>query len=297
MNYQNKYLKYKNRYLQLKNQTGGSNINESTRIYNNIKKFKKELNTNEIKEIILVALNFFYKDIIEDLINFIDACNKIANFINLHGIKYLIAPGDSPSKFIKYIKKMNLCTNCIFITFSISNVGYQSPDLNYKLNNYIEKKLFKVDDLENTAIIDFISSGKTIDLIIEILETKFPKNNIIENFKEEINFIKNIDKRLHNYRCLEQNSPKKHIIDINYFIYDHLNYSEAEEKESRCEPRNDQYDEINNNSILGCELFIFCAFIFEKNRNNFLTIYENVIENNQKISQEILNIIKDLDQS
>ena len=277
MNYKNKYIKYKNKYLHIKNnliQNGGSE-NMIINALQNFNKFKiRDLTDNEIFNIVKYAIDLrYFHNILDEIPTFIDACYKIAKFLNDNNIIHVIAPGDSPSKFIKFITHKKLCPQCKFITFSISNVGHPPDSDSQDIENYTNQFLQSIDDLDKTCIIDFISSGKTIDLLIKLLDRKFnspviiPENkNIIEKFKNELEYIKTVDKRLISYRCLEENKPKKHIIDITYFIFDHLNFSEAEERNTRCEPRNTKYITMDSSRDIigiGCDFFVYVTVLYD----------------------------------
>ena len=80
---------------------------------------------DEIKKILIYTVMKGYIQNLDDIKNFVSGCNKIAENLNKKSESeklIVIAPGDSPSKIVKYIQTQNLCKNCIFISFSLSKI-------------------------------------------------------------------------------------------------------------------------------------------------------------------------------
>ena len=210
---------------------------------------------------------------LDDIKNFVSGCNKIAENLNKKSESeklIVIAPGDSPSKIVKYIQTQNLCKNCIFISFSLSKIDdiLSDPTIDPKLYpkavDYI-KGFLPVND--NVVIIDFISQGSTMKAISDAYRNKarelgapgrfdFPDKITIEKTADEIaqgnklhilseNIISESSRIIH---LKEENSLKsqefKNIIEITQYFGKSTYLYNSDLSNTRCIIKNNIYEKL-----------------------------------------------------
>ena len=138
--------------------------------------FNKQFNldNNLILNLADLMINIFFISKKSDIYLFIINCNNIANKLNSLAINnklYVLCPGDSPYKIIKYLEEINLCPNCIFISFPLSR-GIVTLQTYQYISNYLP------DDLCNFVVLDYIESGYTLSMIYNSFLYKIKKNKI-----------------------------------------------------------------------------------------------------------------------
>lgn len=211
--YKNKYLKYKKKYIKLKNyyeinknyNKFGGMINFDNKNITIIDDYKL-LTKEQYFELIDFGYEkgFYWYDVPE---HFIDGCDKLEKYLfelkNTKNVSslYILCPGDSPYKIIKYFEKLSFCKFCNFVSFPFSRPfsnSYQNeynPEITFNyLKNYIP------NDFSNLIIMDSINIGKTIRMILDSMvikneqkqNSKFYNNNkkIINNMYELVNGLK-----------------------------------------------------------------------------------------------------------
>lgn len=142
------------------------------------KEFKINLSWDEFKKINLYARDYFRylsTEQIEWFLFNVNRCIKKLNNLSTNDKKYILAPGDSVSKIVLYIQKLNLCPNCEFILFPLSSAGNK----NKNTIKYIES--FIPNDFSNLIIMDYIISGSTLKVLLEALESKLNKYSTEKN--------------------------------------------------------------------------------------------------------------------
>jgi hypothetical protein len=169
------------------------------------------LSCKKIEELIKYSIPTIYIHSLEEICEFVCGCMKLRNnLINIYnkGITFIIAPGDSPIKIVKWLKMTSPDIPIKFISFPLSNLS--CFENNIEINEYIKKNIEECN-IGNCMILDYVSKGITVNKILTILVEKLKsdeKLNIVSEYENEINHVL----KKHNY-CQE-----KYIIDIsNYF--------------------------------------------------------------------------------
>jgi len=268
MSYQSKYLKYKAKYLKLKNLHGG---NTAIDLLYRSTLTEEELTTVMTHIYRLYDFKFEDQTKFDNLFtNFITGCERIAQIINEKAIINVIAPGDSPAKIVKYLQRNNLCPNCNFISFSLSEVYYYTYETNAdpnKLYNYLAIKL-PSDNLDNTVIMDYVARGGAIKGIANTYSIKLDNKKFADKLLAElVNVIKNLSKNLlkEDGDDIELLDPI-HIIDIHFYFYGygitHFLIS-AEDINTRCMPKNEKFEVINEAEFksYGCDFFVYMTIL------------------------------------
>jgi len=194
--------------------------------------------------------------------DFISGCMQIAKFINENEIVNVIAPGDSPSKIIKYIQIKNLCESCTFYSFAASDLGFAGSTIEYL------KKVLPKNNLEKTIIIDYIVSGRSIFEILDAYREM-----------EHLQFADSIERQ---FRTRNDVEPLN-IISINNYFKDSIGFlTYAESSKTRCLPKKTNYvddDQTIFNSN-GCSFFIYFAILYDNFKLAINDIISNILKNN-----------------
>jgi hypothetical protein len=213
--------------------------------------------------------------------------NRIKTKRNIQKL-IIVAPGDTPSKIIKFVKKLNLCPECEFISFPASGIK-QTYDEEKEKRKYEYIKNFLPDDIESVVLFDYIFSGSGLNSLINIYEKKFndihiDKSEIITRMRQDV-----------------ISRGGLYIIPIN--ISNHFN--EAETYNLRCVQSYETYEKkdlILNYNLTRCELFVYAYIIYYLKKdvvNKLLNSKEfnnelNHLQNNEyyKKRRESRNILK-----
>ena len=258
-----------------------------------IQKDNYKLKDSKILELINLAYEMFLLEEKSDIYRFIETCEYIAIKLNSLSEKnklYVICPGDSPVKIIRYLEQLNLCPNCKFINFPISRGVVNDNSYNY-ISSYIP------DDFCNIIILDLIDTGYTLTMIYNSLKTKIINNNKINNdlnkkcleqigicftnyiiklypnLKNKINMELNINRGI--FPIMEENYCNfnyKYILNIlDYWGWNRAGiFAYAENFNARCIVQNEKHeiltDDLKNNiNTFGCDFFVFLMVLCQKN--------------------------------
>lgn len=274
--------------------------------------FKINVNWDEFKKINLYARDY-YRFLTSEQIYFfifnVKRCVKKLNNLSKDNKKYILVPGDSVSKIVLYIEKLNLCPQCEFIMFPLSST---SKNKNKNTINYIES--FIPNDFSNLIIMDFILSGNSLKVIIEALESKLNKypteknkltfKKIKHDFKiifseyrykgpyklEENNELKNeLINELNNYdnfdsddKILIENIIKKKKYTSNYIIDPIVKYDDMDgynplsiDGFARCVPTNLKHIKVKNEEYekikYDCDIIQYILVVNGVNEEYFKT--------------------------
>ena len=214
-----------------------------------------------------------------DIKQFVNGCLRIKKYLNKRAGENkltVIAPGDSPSKIVKFLEKTKSCPNCVFISFPISGIGGSDGNKtekdNQKIKEYIKTQLPKTLAIENTVFMDFINSGDTLQHIIISCKEKYKISPVIIkkilyeldfSYHEMSTYFINKEIKLPPYK------NKKYILNCRSFFNGNIYYlMAAENTNTRCLPK---YNPIHpsknvtiNSSKTGCNKFVANAIIFYK---------------------------------
>lgn len=267
--------------------------------------FKINVNWDEFKKINLYARDYYRyltTEQIEYFIFNVKRCIKKLNNLSINNKKYVLAPGDSCSKIVLYIEKLNLCPNCKFMLFPLSNIKIK----NKNTIKYIES--FIPNDFSNLIIMDYILTGSSLKVLIEALKSKlnkYPteKNKLtFEKIEHDVKIILSHDKNdeteknneLNNYdnymNLYDDDEEKKFIDNIknikkytsNYIIDPIVKYDWMDgynplsiDSFSRCVPSNpkhikvkkEEYDKIKYE----CDMIQYILILNGENEKYFET--------------------------
>ena len=269
--YKNKYLKYKKKYLELKNIKIGGNNNDiiNNNNNNNIEIFDEYKNISKKEYFELMEYGFengyYWSDVPK---YFIKGCDELE--IKLNEIKnekkakklYILCPGDSSYKIVKYFEKLSLCKFCEFAIFPFSRPykNEYNPETTFR---YLKKYI--PDDYSNLVILDSVYFGTTIKMILDSMIIKNQQNKTQEYYENNNKIINKIYET-----CGIFDDEKKKIIPDNNYIIDLYRYMSAPYLEDylfvsemhgiRCVPEFREHDHENINLLdhdkTGCDYFI-----------------------------------------
>lgn len=254
----------------------------------NIKNNIYKLNKNEILKLIYIAYGMYILINKKNIYIFIENCFLISTKLNMLSKNkklYVICPGDSPTKIVKFLQILNLCPNCIFINFPFSRGQYNEKTFKYVAN-------FIPDNFDNIIILDLIVSGETISVIYNSLKYKLEKNNKIKtkenllnleligicfsniilniypNFKYKI--MDNLNVIYSSFHLMNEFVEHKFIINIADYWMDWDSFGISEYYNSRCIMSNPEHIKINEDVInsydsFGCNFFVYLMILSYKN--------------------------------
>lgn len=202
--YKTKYIKYKTKYLKNKNH------NQLNYLYNKIGG-KSDIvdipNDSMTKEQYFEIIRYgYWPSIIHDFMRAIKPLEKdLINLKNKKGVDklYVICPGDSPYKIIKYFEELSICNFCKFVNFPFSRphslfkyIKKEEGDYKGRIviplpktkdydpeQTYEYLKKYLPDDYSNLIFMDSIDMGMTILIILDAL-TKKNESNINSSYYE-----------------------------------------------------------------------------------------------------------------
>jgi hypothetical protein len=268
--YKNKYLKYKSKYLNLKknilfnknlqlggyyesdyfeylkfyyNNYQGSFANSKTNTYSDYLKYLEKKKSESVK---INYTNLYFFEASERLEKCLDFIYKKRNNKKL----IVLCPGDSPYKFLRFFQLLSKCTFCDFISFPFS-----TPDKYDKEHTYEYLKEYIPDNYDNLVIMDSISKGTTIKMIIDSLKLKNETNKNKPFYENNNLIIEEIEKELQQKIIQNKN--------IKYVIF---------------EPTKENFDCSKNNYIINLYSYINLQledFLFAAERDFVRCVSEN----------------------
>lgn len=170
---------------------------------------------------------------------------------------YILYPGDSPYKVVKYFEKLSLCKFCEFVTFPFSSPydNEYNPETTYK---YLKKYI--PNDYSNLIILDSVYFGNTLKMILDSMTMKNEENKNLEYYENNKKIINKM------YEVIRHDDKKAKIKTNDYIIdlYCFFSYLEdylfvSEFYGIRCWPQLKEHN-IENINLLhnktGCNYFI-----------------------------------------
>ena len=127
--------------------------------------------TEEDRQILVyVAKRNYSPDFFNDLDDFNKGCETISKILNERSVPgkeiIVIAPGDSPSKIVRYLEILMKDVSCQFISFSLSNMfeNCNEEDAISYIASYIPD-----GNIENIILLDYIATGSTVRAFMNAL--------------------------------------------------------------------------------------------------------------------------------
>ena len=260
----------------------------------NLDKYTLVPTWNQFKEIILYSRDFYRylsDNLIDKFIKYSDIYAEKLDKLSKKNKKItnVLVPGDSVSKVVKYIQKLNLCPKCNFIFIPISEITdpdkiSDPDDIIYidektKINTLEYIKSFIPSDYSNLIFFDFISSGATLKTFIKALKYKsdakpnsiYSKSNkkMIEKLeKEAIVFLsEDKDKNKYKYKFEHIFDPVSEMYDMDDFNPLVINCHH------RCIPSNPEHKKVDQSEYAklqyDCDLIVYIIILCKLNPKFF----------------------------